>query len=99
MVNPVVRGSTVKIGATFKGVNGNVLAPTGANLTIHFMVAGVKRDVTIAMAQTGSEFVGQWDTSPADAGTIYWHARTADGEHAATEGKFDIVANPANPRT
>ena len=94
----VTRGSTVQIPVTFPDFSGNPLTVPSANLTIEYHRSGIgKSYVTIAMsAGVGASWVATWDTSIANSGTIYWHAKCGGGIPIAVDGCFNLTANDAN---
>lgn len=80
--------------------------PTSVSMVLRFKnTNGVATQVTIALTSSGAtptpptpayEWSGQWDSSAAQEGTVYWTAYASGTVQAAEQGSFVIDANPSN---
>lgn len=99
MSQSIVRGATVFFTVAFQDKYGNPTTPSGATLRLAYGMAGARQTAEIAMSSDGSgNWAASWDTSPADAGWLYWWAHSAGSPAAACQGRIEVQANPANPQ-
>jgi hypothetical protein len=95
----VTRGTTVLFTATFVDVNGVNATPTEASVRLSYLNRGNQNVETITMTQTGSSYTGIWVADDPDVGPVAYHIYTDGEEPVAIDGKFNIVANEANPQS
>lgn len=102
-----VRGASVHISVTFKDEGGNIIQPSGANLTISFRpkvntnLQGLHSFVTVALVAPTSpatDWTYDWDSSVADPSVITCHAvtTTPNAPISSVDFSFRLVANRAN---
>lgn len=99
MVQKITRGQALFIDIVFKDENGNTIIPSAASLRLAYSVAGARVTQDIVLSAIGDTWSTVWDTSPADAGQLFWWAHSNNTPHAAVEGCLKIEANPANPQS
>ena len=94
-----VRGSEVQWRTKFFDRDRNPTAPPSVTLYVHYKKRGKpETDVIQMVGLEDYAFYAEWDSSKADAGYVYWHIRSTGGETPqADEGRFTLLANPANP--
>lgn len=98
MIRKITRGQALYIDIVFKDENGDTIIPAAASLRLAYSVDGARATETIALTASGDTWSTVWDTSPADAGQLFWWAHSDDSPHAAVEGVLKVEANPANPQ-
>lgn len=96
--NVIVRGNTVEFSATFYDASGAVFTPATAVTYVTYDVAGVATTDTVTLTASGDVWTGTWDSSVADAGTVYWHTQSSGSPSGADDGSFTLSANAANPQ-
>lgn len=95
----VIRGATVMFfDIQFMDVNKNATVPESALLRVRYTRCGCEKFDDITLRQSGGVWSGEWNSSPADPGTIYWWIKSVAPDAVATEGAFRLNANPANER-
>lgn len=92
----IVRGNTVEFTAQFYAPDGTTITPASANVVIAYNHATVPTVDTVAMTDSLNVWSASWDSSVADAGTVYWHVQSSGPPAAAGDGSFTISANLAN---
>jgi hypothetical protein len=99
LMTTVVRGSTVTFKANFTNEAGLPVNPAQASVFVSFPnPTGLRTTVEIALTQSGNDWTAQWDSGLSKPGTVSWSAHTkATTPAAATDGTFEVTANPANP--
>lgn len=80
--------------------------PTSVSMVLRFKnTNGTPTQVTIALTSSGAtptpptpayQWSGQWDSSAAQEGTVYWTAYASGTVQASDQGSFVIDANPSN---
>ncbi len=80
----------------FRDIDKQPTVPEAACLRISYQKRGCKTIDEVTLVQSGGLWSGAWDSSDADAGTIYWHIRSTSPEAIAAEGELRLRANPAN---
>lgn len=99
MLDRIVRGSTVTFTVTFADAVGVAIDPDSAALHLSFMNEGERVSEELAMEmQTDLTWIAEWNTIEADAGRVYWSARSVN-PYSAQDGQFELTANLANPDT
>lgn len=94
----VVRGAEVLWRLRFYDADSNIVSPPSATLYVAYKSNGQQHVVTIPLiGQENGLWVAEWDSSVADQGYVYWHARCSGPTPAASDGRIFLVANPANP--
>jgi len=95
----IVRGSTMFVDVVFTDKEEQPIDPATAKLRIAYAVNGERRVNEVELVSgTNHTWSASWDTSPADAGPVFWFAHANGSPTAATEGRVIIEANPANPQ-
>ena len=92
----VVRGNVMTFKASPLDNAGAPVTPASVTLHVVYFVSAVETTATVAMTNTAGVWSGTWDTTPADAGQVFWSIRAASPT-AAQDGQFALVANLANP--
>ena len=92
-----VRGNLIEINATFLDVDGEEMSPPSAKLYVIYKSLGLKKKDAIDMVADGNVWTAIWNSVPADAGVVQWHARAGGNTPAAIEDSFVLIANDANP--
>lgn len=93
-----IRGATISFTFQFKTLAGDPFTPPTAKLYVNYKNDGVATTDEITLTEDGGKFSGIWQSAQADAGTVYWDARSSGSTQVAvTEGSFDLSANNANP--
>lgn len=94
----IVRGTGIEWSIKFFDSKRNPVSPANATLYVSYKQNGERIRQSIPMVGgLNGEWIAEWDSSVADAGFVYWHARCSGDSLAATEGRFVLLANPANP--
>jgi len=95
----IVRGTEIRWRMNFYDEDRNPTSPPSVNLYIAYKQNGQKKTDVIGMTggQNGG-FTAEWDSSVADAGYVYWHVRASGPDPQAVDGRFFLLANPANPK-
>jgi len=94
----VVRGSTVRFSTKFYDPNNVITTPVSANLYVTSFKSGVLSTDTVVMTDIGSNtWQADWESINSEPGLISWHIRSGGSPKSASEGEFDLLANPANP--
>lgn len=95
----IVRGQTLFVDIEFLDENGAVITGlTAATLRLAYDVDGVATVTPLALTNAGGgHWTAQWDTSVADAGLLFWWAKSTGSPAAAAQGRLRIEANLANP--
>jgi hypothetical protein len=99
-----VRGASVHIALTFYDATGNVVTPTGANVTLSYIPIASdppeRTFVTYALIKdgSGSDWYYDWDSSVATIGPVYGHAVTTTPAQpvSSVDFGFRLTANRAN---
>lgn len=95
----IVRGAALFVIVVFYDENNHPVTPSSATLSLAFSAGGVRATDSIAMAvDVDGNWTAVWDSSPADAGMLFWYAASAGSPKSAVEGRLIIEANPANPQ-
>lgn len=93
------RDSTIKLKFNFKDAAGAVVNPDAASVSLSYLPHG-GGDLTIAtysLAQTGDDWLYEWDSSVAAPCVIAVHAQTDDGPPTSSiDAEFRLKANRAN---
>lgn len=93
----VTRGASVEFfGIEFRDSDGNATVPDEATLRVRYLECGEEKFAEVELEEEDGLWAGDWDSSVADAGTIYWHI-TPSGSGTVVDGQFRLKANPANP--
>jgi hypothetical protein len=92
-----VRGATIGFSSTFVDAFGDAYTPPSATLRLVYKVDGAETTVSHTMTLTGATARYAWDSSIADADSVYWFVTTGGSSKAVDEGQFLLVANRANP--
>ena len=95
----ITRGDIVRFTANFTDENSLPVIPASANLYVNYVISDGTRTtatVTMSLQTTDSDWTADWESDVASPGIVYWSAR-AVGPHAAEDGNFELLANPANP--
>lgn len=95
----VVRGQTLFVDIQFLDEDDAVITGlAGATLYLSYEVSGVKTTTSVALTDAGAgSWTTQWDSSVADAGWLFWFAKSSTSPRAAAQGRLIIEANRANP--
>src|SRR6478609_4574893 len=99
MVDSYVRGNLIEFSVSFTDPDGDTINPPGANLYIHYtsLTKPIFLKIAMVTADSGTTWTATLDSTSADAGSIYWHARCTGPIPSAIEDTITLVANPANP--
>lgn len=92
-----VRGNLIAINATFLDVEGDEMSPPSAKLYVVYKSLGLIKTDKLDMVADGNVWTAIWNSVPADAGIVSWHARAGGNTPAAIEDTFTLLANHANP--
>jgi len=96
----VVRGSTAYWQTNFYDVNGNLIQPVSAVVSVDFPnTDGSRAQTTVNMiaGSSSTPWTAQLDTRNMGVGPVYWSIHTNTPIPVAVEdGTFDLTANPAN---
>lgn len=92
-----VRGNMLVISGTFTPVTGTA-QPTSAEAVLVFTDPNgdEKSSVVPLAADVDGVWSGPWDTRECGGGTVDWVLRSDGPVKAATQGRFQVVANDAN---
>lgn len=82
----------------FRDINKDPTIPETVSLRVRYLKCGCEKFDDIDMTEAGGLFSAEWDSSSADAGTIYWHVRSVAPPGEGQDGQFRLKANPANPQ-
>lgn len=92
-----VRDSTVRLSVNFYDIDGAVVTPTSATVTLSYPLHGDQTHKTFDLTQSGDAWVYDWDSREASIGVVYGHAQTGgDAPISSTDFEFRLVANRAN---
>jgi hypothetical protein len=94
MPTNVSQGSSVEFTVVFFDSSGNTTVPSSGNLTIVYTsVAGSTASTTIGLVQSGSYWIGNWDSTNAALGFANWSV-TAPGlaNNPAESGQLRIIS-------
>lgn len=101
-IKAIVRGSTLFVDVDFHDQRGDAINPSSAELRVAYTVTtngvAARATATVEMTATGTTWTGSWDTSPADAGQLFWFVHAEANPKAAEQGCVTVEANPANPQ-
>lgn len=94
-----VRKNVLVCTVTFTALDGTVTQPSAANLVLSYQNQQcLPQSTTIALLYNSiiGAWVGEWDSSAAGRGTVFWMAYGYGVLQASEEGSFEIAANAAN---
>lgn len=95
-----IRDSTIRLKFNFQTADGDIINPAAANISISYMpfnYTGDPTTVTYPLAQSGNDWVYEWDSSVAEPCVVYAHAETAGGPPTSSiDIEFRLKANRAN---
>src|SRR5262245_43072490 len=95
-----VRDSTIRFKFTFTNADGEVINPVGgASVSISFIPLGngAPTTLTYALAQSGNDWIYEWDSTVAAPCVVYAHAETEGGlPLSAIDTEFRLKANRSN---
>lgn len=95
-----VRGSTITFDVVFKDKNGADTLATNPVLRLAYRKdrRTVTESLTLAQVGATNTYSVGWDSSNAEPGEIFWHARAdADEGTIADENSIVLFGNKANP--
>lgn len=93
----VTRGNIVYFNnIQFRDADKDVTVPDAAYLRVRYLQQGDEKFYEVALTESGGLWSGQWDSTNADPGVVFWHARATSPTAFAIEGRFRLRANPAN---
>jgi hypothetical protein len=95
-----VRDSTVRLKFNFRTADGAISNPlSGASVSLSYMPHGGDSitEATYALAQSGNDWIYEWDSSVASPCVITVHAQTNGGPPTSSiDTEFRLKANRAN---
>jgi hypothetical protein len=98
----VFRGTTVFIAATFYDINGNIVQPPGAQLSLEFLPVSASGDTEVLIEMTAPvppavAWTAEWDSRNAAPGAV-WGSVHNEGPipYAVEDFSFMLSANAAN---
>lgn len=94
-----VRDSTINLKFNFYDSAGAAANPGSASVTISYVpLAQCDRTFsTYSLTQSGNDWSYNWDSSIAEPGTVYAHAKTGDAVPVSSvDVEFRLTANCAN---
>jgi hypothetical protein len=94
-----VRDSTVSLKFNFYDSAGAIVNPGSAGVTISYVPLGQCERTfnTYDLTQSGNDWSYNWDSSIAEPGVVYAHAKTGDvSPVSSADVEFRLTANCAN---
>lgn len=94
-----VRDSTVNLKFNFYDNAGSAINPGSAAVTVSYVPLGQCERTfnTYALTQSGNDWTYNWDSSLAEPGVVYAHAKTGDvSPVSSSDAEFRLTANCAN---
>lgn len=94
----VQRGNTAFFTFTFYDEDGEVAIVSSAELQLTYPGARDYETETVALSSSGTDWVGEWDTTKCRPGFVDYHAHAyaAGGIDYAQDGRFRVTANRAS---
>src|ERR1043165_2227482 len=97
------RNATIHFTHTFYDSSGDITSPPSARLTLSYCTTGFpfrgfreSTYLTLTQNSTTLAWEGDWPSTPAHKGTVFWSIQSDDLTLAVEEGQLELRANPAN---
>ena len=91
------RKNIVTFSFVFTANDGTLTQPSGARVNITYRdLAGANHNETVELTSNNGAWTGTWDSSASGDGTVHWMVYGYGTLQAATQGEFEVSANPAN---
>lgn len=99
-VKTVIRGNFVEFATEFVDANNLIIAGvSNATLSVAYAINGVSQTDVLSMSMLANGYwAASWNSANSDPGVVAWFVYGTNGSSAAaTQGTFNVWANPANP--
>ena len=99
MTDIVTRGNTVNFSFSFLDSTGAAASVASATLQIEYPGRDRREKATaITLTESGSNWIGTWDSSVSRKGWVKYHAHAIDdtGAVLTEDGRLELSANMAN---
>ena len=92
-----IRKNIVTFSFVFTANDGSFTQPSGVKVHLKYKdLSCIDHEETIDLSQSGSAWIGAWDSSASGDNTVHWMVYGYGTLQAAAQGEFVVSANPAN---